>query len=79
MPMRIGKMVTGGFLKEYAAREQVIALSPPERFLKAKMLACFRTQREMLNNFRLDTESFRDAPPYDFSQPPHPGQLLSEK
>jgi LmbE family N-acetylglucosaminyl deacetylase len=75
-----GQMITGQFLDNGpSSGAEVIALSSAERFLKSKMLACFRTQKEMLNHFRLDAERFRDAPEYDFARPPHPGLLLYER
>jgi LmbE family N-acetylglucosaminyl deacetylase len=73
-----GEMIAGEFLPRADAEEQRIALTPEERALKARMLACFRTQQEMLSRFDLTEERFRPAPYYDFSQPPHPGTLLYE-
>jgi LmbE family N-acetylglucosaminyl deacetylase len=75
-----GEMVTGKFLAAATPiAEEVIALSPSDRTLKSKMLACFRTQGEMLSRFALGTERFREAPAYDFTKAPHPGQLLYER
>jgi hypothetical protein len=42
------------------------------------MLDCFVTQQRVVAGFKLEEERFRRAPVYDFSQPPHPGQLFYE-
>ena len=42
------------------------------------MIDCFSTQRWLLEQFDLSTERFRAAPSYDFSDPPHPGDLHYE-
>lgn len=49
-----------------------------ERSLKRRMFECYRSQEAVLRNFQTDCERFRDAPDYDFLQPPHPGQLHYE-
>jgi LmbE family N-acetylglucosaminyl deacetylase len=46
---------------------------------KHRMLACFKTQQEVLRQFPVVPERFRRAPLYDFSQPPHPGPLFYEQ
>jgi hypothetical protein len=46
---------------------------------KRQMIAVFRTQRHMLEQFPVTDERFRDAPCYDFTRPPHPGMLLYER
>ena len=75
-----GQMITGQFLGgAHSVRQQVLVLTPRERDLKAAMLACFRTQREILSRFALKFERFRTAPSYDFTLPPHPGPLLYER
>lgn len=56
----------------------VIHLHGDDLVRKQAMLACFRTQREILGHFDPSIERFRRAPPYDFAQPPHPGRLLYE-
>jgi N-acetylglucosamine malate deacetylase 2 len=73
-----GGMVTGTFIERGLAEEEVIALAQEERSLKRKMLDCFETQQQILSHFSLDDERFRDAPAYDFSEPPHSGPLLYE-
>ena len=42
------------------------------------MLACFRTQADILSRFDPVVERLRPAPAYDFTQPPHPGPLNYE-
>ena len=56
----------------------VIHLQSDDLARKQAMLACFRTQREILSHFDPSVERFRRAPRYDFAQPPHPGRLLYE-
>ncbi len=56
----------------------VIHLHGDDLVRKQSMLACFRTQQDILGHFDPRVERFRRAPRYDFAQPPHPGQLLYE-
>lgn len=58
--------------------ETAIALPPDDAARKRAMLACFRTQTEILSRFDPSTERLRPAPAYDFTQPPHPGPLNYE-
>lgn len=88
-----GALRTGEFLKQYHARKSAgilqaletspdvmtVQLSGADLARKHAMLACFRTQREILSRFDPSVERFRRAPRYDFSQPPHPGRLLYEE
>ncbi len=55
-----------------------ILLRPEDRSRKHRMIDCFTTQRWLLEQFDLSTERFRAAPSYDFSEPPHPGDLHYE-
>ena len=57
----------------------VLTLTPAEATRKRAMLDCFVTQRATLAPFGTVTESFRPAPAYDFSQPPHAGTLHYER
>lgn len=68
-------METGRFLGD---RGETIVLSEDARDRKARMVECFASQLHMLRNFGLDTERYREAPAYDFTQAPHPGKLLYE-
>jgi LmbE family N-acetylglucosaminyl deacetylase len=64
---------------EPAATPWVLELTPSDRELKDRMLACFKTQRALLRKLSLARrESFRLAPRYDFTRPPHVGPLLYE-
>lgn len=53
----------------------VLSLSPAQRELKRRMVACFRTQQAVLAAFPLDAERLRCVPERDFREPPHPGPL----
>jgi N-acetylglucosamine malate deacetylase 2 len=54
-------------------------LSPAERSLKERMADCFATQRHVLSWFLPPVyETFRTAPVYDFTRPPHEGLLQYE-
>jgi LmbE family N-acetylglucosaminyl deacetylase len=77
---RKGRMITGKFIaRPDDGRETVISLSEDEKSLKSRMLACFETQQEIINRFRVKSERFRPAPAYDFTRPPHPGPLQYER
>ena len=54
-------------------------LSSDEQQSKRERLACFPTQQATLAQFSIDHELFRVAPRYDFSRPPHAGQLYYER
>lgn len=58
---------------------EIMPLNDAERELKRQMFQCFRSQERVLRNFALGPEKFRDAPQYDFTQPPHAGELNYEK
>jgi LmbE family N-acetylglucosaminyl deacetylase len=66
------------FLADDRAPETRVVLSPVERRLKAAMFACHATQAAVLAGFPGDRETFRRAPAYDFSRPPHAGPLYYE-
>ena len=75
-----GSMETSAFLAcDPSAEPLVCELSPAEQANKRARLACFRSQTETLAQFRTDRELFRIAPVYDFTQPPHPGQLFYQR
>jgi len=59
--------------------EITFTLTGEECALKRRMFDCYASQRNVLEWFTISTEKFRRAPDYDFSQPPHPGQLLYER
>lgn len=56
-----------------------IVLTKVERARKEAMLACFKTQAEVLRPVPRICERLRTAPEYDFSVPPHAGTLWYEK
>jgi N-acetylglucosamine malate deacetylase 2 len=65
------------FLEE--SREVLaISLTAEEIQLKQRLFQCFMTQQKVLRWFPLRLEKFRFAPRYDFTRPPHPGQLYYE-
>jgi LmbE family N-acetylglucosaminyl deacetylase len=59
--------------------EALLPLSGAEQALKRAMLACFRSQRAVLEPFGVSDERFRLAPPIDFEAPPHAGPLWYER
>jgi len=71
-------IVFGRFLPVDGCDPVVITLSPQAHALKQRMIGCFTTQREVLTPFPTDFECLRLAPHYDFTRPPHPGQLQYE-
>jgi hypothetical protein len=48
-----------------------LELTEAQRELKRRMLDRFVSQLNMVAEFPLDADSFRLAPAYDFSHPPH--------
>jgi LmbE family N-acetylglucosaminyl deacetylase len=68
----------GTFLPDGPA-DVVVPLSDEGRARKQAMLAAHRSQAHVLCRFPVDSERFRVAPTYDFTQPPHAGQLYYEK
>ena len=75
-----GSMCTGVFLDDSNLQDRlVVELSPGESAQKQARLACFGSQAETLAQFDTAREQYRVAPQYDFSQPPHPGQLFYER
>ncbi len=75
-----GSMRTGAFLEETDAGEGMTwELTPLERENKRARLTCFASQAETLAQFGVEREQIRVAPAYDFTRPPHAGQLLYER
>lgn len=52
--------------------------SSPELSRKREMLAAYRSQAQVLAEFKIEVESVREMSDYDFSQPPHSGLLNYE-
>lgn len=73
-----GSAKTGEFLGG-ADGAEIWRLSAAEQQMKHAMFEAFASQRDVLAWFRTDTEAFRPAPLYDFSEPPHRGQLFYEQ
>ncbi len=71
------RLATGTFLR--AERPvTTIELRCAGRLRKRRMIECFTTQRDLLAGFATEVERFREAPEYDFLQPPHSGELHYE-
>jgi len=71
---------SGAFLDVAISMPEVVyELSRAERDRKRSLIACFVTQRETLKGFHEATERYRIAPVYDFTRPPHAGQLLYDR
>jgi N-acetylglucosamine malate deacetylase 2 len=73
-----GLMVTEEFLPRADCPVTSFVLSEWQREFKRRLLACFETQGKVLQYFPVQCERFRPAPEYDFTQPPHEGQLYYE-
>jgi LmbE family N-acetylglucosaminyl deacetylase len=69
---------TGTFLPAMT-RAATLRLSPAERLRKRRMLDCYASQTDRLARFGIEVERFRDAPEYDFTRPPHAGELHYER
>ncbi|HZQ18394.1 MAG TPA: PIG-L family deacetylase [Terriglobales bacterium] len=75
---RNGQCVTGEFLNSEQAQQMSFKLSESDRDLKRRMIHTYVSQRLVLENFPVAEESLRLMPTYNFSQPPHEGQLWYE-
>jgi LmbE family N-acetylglucosaminyl deacetylase len=69
--------VTGEFLRDDAGIF-VRELSVQDRERKLMMMECYASQRNVLQSFSKDREKFRKAPTYEFTYPPHDGNLWYE-
>lgn len=75
-----GSMQTGTFLETWASAQTIACeLSAQEQANKEARLACFVSQAGTLAQFGTARELFREAPHYDFTEPPHAGQLFFEQ
>ncbi len=74
-----GGLTRCDFLPVPQVEETTVVLDEAEQDLKRRMLAAFVTQRETLAPFPIDVERFRRAPAYDFTAPPHKGELHYER
>jgi N-acetylglucosamine malate deacetylase 2 len=74
-----GGIQVGHFLPAEESREVALPLPGAAGELKARMLACFATQRRTLAPFPVGAaERLRPAPAYEFGRPPHAGRLFYE-
>lgn len=73
-----GGMQTGRFLPGGGA-PVAVTLDAAEREIKRAMYEAHASQRTTLAAFEGPGESFRAAPRYDFTAPPHPGPLHYER
>jgi len=76
--LREETVVYSEFLPGEDSSPLTFVLTDEQKTLKREMYDCFQTQREVLRWFPIDVERFRRAPAYDFTQPPHTGQLNYE-
>jgi LmbE family N-acetylglucosaminyl deacetylase len=74
-----GDFVAGEFLPAPGAKEESLEFGPADRDLKQAMLDSFATQQDILRLFPVERERFRVAPAYDFTNPPHEGELQYER
>ena len=59
--------------------QRTVHLDQEQQDRKREMYDCFATQRQVLRNFATEMEKFRPAPRYNFTRPPHEGQLNYER
>ncbi|HEX2135707.1 MAG TPA: PIG-L family deacetylase [Microvirga sp.] len=71
--------LTQSFLPRPDCPELTIWLDEAQRELKRRMYAAHGSQRDILELFPIGAERFRQAPRYDFTAPPHEGELLYER
>lgn len=72
------RLMKPGFLPRQDVEPITFILTEEERRLKREMLERFITQSGVLRLFTVEEESFRVAPKYDFTLPPHEGKLFYE-
>lgn len=75
---RNGDCVKGEFLPIEGRSELTIPLTADEQARKRATVACYYSQRRVLQGFPMETEKLRPAPEHDFTKPPHPGKLWYE-
>lgn len=74
-----GVFRAGEFLSDSLSSVLTFELDSVQQKQKARMLACFLTQQEIVAQFGTNKERFRAAPAYNFSEPPHEGTLYYEQ
>ncbi|MDQ6718712.1 MAG: PIG-L family deacetylase [Gemmatimonadota bacterium] len=77
--LRTGDRTFFEFLPWSEGEVWTVTLSEAERNLKREMFRRFRSQWSVVRRFPLQVERFRQAPAYDFTQPPAPGTLDYER
>ncbi len=70
-----GRSIHGAFSNDNGAGSVKITLTAAQQADKLRMLACYKSQMEIINKFQPATECFRYAPRYDFGQAPFSGRL----
>jgi LmbE family N-acetylglucosaminyl deacetylase len=73
-----GRCVMDGFLEEDSS-VLTIPLTSKELEFKRLLFGCFASQQRVLQWFPVELEKFRIAPRYNFTVPPHRGQLYYER
>jgi LmbE family N-acetylglucosaminyl deacetylase len=58
---------------------ETVVLDENQRRQKSAWLACFASQQRVIGMFPVTHELFRPMKAYDFSAPPHPGELYYER
>lgn len=77
--LRTGDRTYFEFLPWSEGEVWTVTLTQAERELKREMFRRFRSQWSVVRRFPLQVERFRQAPAYDFTQPPAPGTLDYER
>jgi LmbE family N-acetylglucosaminyl deacetylase len=72
------RLATGRFLPAECPIITV-ELASADRLRKRRMIDCFTSQHDLLAGFTTGVERFREAPDYNFLQPPHLGELHYER
>lgn len=73
-----GELVTNKFPDNEKVIQRDVVLTTEEKIQKQQMINCFLTQLEFLMMFSLETESFRQIPEYNFTNPPVNEKLFYE-
>lgn len=71
-----GQMRTGCFWPAEGHDERVVAFDGTDLQRKRSAADCHRSQHAIIASFALETEQYRDAPDYDFTARPPPGEAL---
>ena len=72
----------GGFVPQSfidGKAETVVELDADRRRAKRSWLDCFASQQRVIGMFPINREFFRPMRAYDFTRPPHPGELYYEQ